>query len=138
MLSKLFEVLDTPETERGSKLDADLARFDCINGKLFHERLPLPDFDGAMREKLLYACSFNWEKISPAIFGSLFQSVMDKVARRRQGAHYRQASIYCKARLGSVSSPRIQSRKARWRSSGPCCSIVTGWRSPSRTALSRG
>jgi hypothetical protein len=41
-----------------------------------------------MREKLLYACSFNWEKISPAIFGSLFQSVMDKIARRRQGAHY--------------------------------------------------
>ncbi|MGC2221849.1 MAG: DNA methyltransferase [Methylocella sp.] len=88
MLSKLFEVLDTPETERGKKLDGDLARFDYINGELFHERLPLPDFDRAMREKLLYACGFNWEKISPAIFGSLFQSVMDKVARRKQGAHY--------------------------------------------------
>lgn len=88
MLSKLFEVLDTPETERGNKLDADLARFDYINGELFRERLPLPDFDRAMREKLLYACGFNWEKISPAIFGSLFQSVMDKVARRKQGAHY--------------------------------------------------
>jgi N-6 DNA Methylase len=88
MLAKLFEVLDTPETERGKKLDGDLARFDYINGELFHERLPLPDFDRAMREKLLYACGFNWEKISPAIFGSLFQSVMDKVARRKQGAHY--------------------------------------------------
>ena len=88
MLSKLFEVLDTPEPERGNKLDGDLARFDYINGELFHERLPLPDFDRAMRDKLLYACSFNWEKISPAIFGSLFQSVMDKVARRKQGAHY--------------------------------------------------
>ncbi len=88
MLSKLFEVLDTPEPERGKKLDADLARFDYINGELFHERLPLPDFDRAMRDKLLYACGFNWEKISPAIFGSLFQSVMDKVARRKQGAHY--------------------------------------------------
>jgi hypothetical protein len=88
MLSKLFEVLDTPEPERGKKLDADLARFDYINGELFHERLPLPEFDRAMRDKLLYACGFNWEKISPAIFGSLFQSVMDKVARRKQGAHY--------------------------------------------------
>ncbi|MGB6710255.1 MAG: DNA methyltransferase [Methylocella sp.] len=88
MLSKFFEVLDTPEDERGKKLDADLARFDYINGELFHERLPPPDFDRAMREKLLYACGFNWEKISPAIFGSLFQSVMDKVARRKQGAHY--------------------------------------------------
>ena len=88
MLSKLFEVLDTPETERGKKLDGDLARFDYINGELFHERLPLCDFDRAMRDKLLYACGFNWEKISPPIFGSLFQSVMDKVARRKQGAHY--------------------------------------------------
>lgn len=88
MLSKLFEVLDTPEEERGNKLDADLARFDYINGELFHERLPLPDFDRAMREKLLFACGFNWEKISPAIFGSLFQSVIDKFARRKQGAHY--------------------------------------------------
>jgi N-6 DNA Methylase len=88
LLSKLFEVLDTPEMERGKKLDGDLARFDYINGELFHERLPLPDFDRAMRDKLLYACGFNWEKISPAIFGSLFQSVMDKVARRKQGAHY--------------------------------------------------
>ncbi|MGH6850944.1 MAG: class I SAM-dependent DNA methyltransferase, partial [Methylocella sp.] len=88
MLSKLFEVLDTPEKKRGNKLDADLARFEYINGELFHERLPLPDFDRGMREKLLYACGFNWEKISPAIFGSLFQSVMDKVARRKQGAHY--------------------------------------------------
>ncbi len=88
MLSKLFEVLDTPETERGHKLDGDLARFDYINGELFRERLPLPDFDRAMRDKLLNACGFNWEKISPAIFGSLFQSVMDKAARRKQGAHY--------------------------------------------------
>ncbi|MGH7751147.1 MAG: DNA methyltransferase, partial [Candidatus Dormibacteria bacterium] len=73
---------------RGNKLDGDLARFDYINGELFRERLPLPDFDRAMRDKLLYACGFNWEKISPAIFGSLFQSVMDKLARRKQGAHY--------------------------------------------------
>ncbi|MDQ6702461.1 MAG: N-6 DNA methylase, partial [Pseudomonadota bacterium] len=88
MLSKLFEVLDTPQSERGKKLDGDLARFDYINGELFHERLPLPDFDRAMRDKLLYACGFNWEKISPAIFGELFQSVLDKAARRKQGAHY--------------------------------------------------
>jgi type I restriction-modification system DNA methylase subunit len=88
MLSKLFEALDTPEPERGNRLDADLARFDYINGELFHESLPLPDFDRDMRDKLLYACGFNWEKISPAIFGSLFQSVMDKIARRRQGGHY--------------------------------------------------
>jgi hypothetical protein len=88
LLSKLFEVLDTPEEERGKKLDADLARFSYVNGELFHEHLLLPDFDRAMRDKPLYACGFNWEKISPAIFGSLFQSVTDKTARRKQGGHY--------------------------------------------------
>ena len=87
-LSKIFEVLNTPEAARGKKLDADLAAFPYINGELFAERLPLPDFDRDMREKLLAACGFFWEKISPAIFGSLFQSVIDKAERRKKGAHY--------------------------------------------------
>jgi hypothetical protein len=52
-------MLETPEYERGKKL-ADLARFDYINGELFHERLALPDFDRAMREKLLYKCQAPW------------------------------------------------------------------------------
>ena len=41
-----------------------------------------------MRAALLNACRFDWTPISPAIFGSLFQSVMDKGERRRKGAHY--------------------------------------------------
>ena len=41
-----------------------------------------------MREILIDACSFDWSKVSPAIFGSLFQSVMDKTKRRNLGAHY--------------------------------------------------
>ena len=41
-----------------------------------------------MRQRLIDACHFNWSEISPAIFGSLFQSVMDKDERRAQGAHY--------------------------------------------------
>jgi len=41
-----------------------------------------------MREKLLNVCGFRWEAISPAIFGSLFQSVLNKAERRKKGAHY--------------------------------------------------
>lgn len=41
-----------------------------------------------MRETLLLACRFNWSKISPAIFGSMFQSVMQPEQRRAIGAHY--------------------------------------------------
>ena len=88
MLAQLFQVLDTPEDDRTATLDQDLARFPYVNGNLFEEPLRIPAFDASMREKLLDACRFDWSNISPAIFGALFQSVMDSVERRKQGAHY--------------------------------------------------
>ena len=88
MLAQLFQVLDTPEDDRTATLDQDLARFPYVNGDLFEEPLRIPAFDASMREKLLDACRFDWSNISPAIFGALFQSVMDPVERRKQGAHY--------------------------------------------------
>lgn len=87
-LAKLFEVLNTPLERRSKKLDEDLAEFPYINGDLFAERLAMPDFDRGMRRLLLDACDFHWYAVSPAIFGSLFQSVMDKKKRRAEGAHY--------------------------------------------------
>ena len=87
-LSQLFQVLDTPESERQRTLDEDLARFPYVNGDLFDEPLRIPAFDAPMRGALLAACRFNWSEISPAIFGALFQSVMDPLERRAQGAHY--------------------------------------------------
>ena len=87
-LAQLFQVLDTPEDERSGNLDEDLGRFPYVNGDLFDGPLRIPSFDASMRERLLDACRFDWSNISPAIFGSLFQSVMDKDERRRQGAHY--------------------------------------------------
>ena len=87
-LAQLFQVLDTPEDERSGNLDEDLDRFPYVNGDLFDGPLRIPSFDASMRERLLDACRFDWSNISPAIFGSLFQSVMDKDERRRQGAHY--------------------------------------------------
>ena len=87
-LAQLFEVLDTPEDERAATLDEDLARFPYVNGDLFKGQLRTFSFDAAMRGALLDACRFDWSNISPAIFGALFQSVMDPVERRAQGAHY--------------------------------------------------
>ena len=87
-LSRLFQVLDTPEDRRQAKLDEDLARFPYVNGDLFAEPLRIPDFDAAMRQALLDAGRFDWTAISPAIFGALFQSVMEPVERRAAGAHY--------------------------------------------------
>ena len=87
-LARLFQVLNTPVEQRQAKLDEDLARFPYVNGNLFAVRLTIPDFDAEMRAVLLDACRFDWTAISPAIFGALFQSVMESAERRAQGAHY--------------------------------------------------
>ena len=87
-LAQLFEVLDTPEGERAATLDEDLARLPYVNGDLFEGHLRTFSFDATMRGALLDACRFDWSNISPAIFGALFQSVMDPAERRAQGAHY--------------------------------------------------
>jgi hypothetical protein len=87
-LAQLFQVLNTPEDRRSKNLDEQLAAFPYVNGRLFEESLPMADFDAAMRGALLDACALDWSAISPAIFGSLFQSIMDDKARRNLGAHY--------------------------------------------------
>lgn len=87
-LDQLFQVLDTPEDKRLKTLDEQLNLFPYVNGRLFSERLPTAAFNAEMRRILLDCCKLDWGKISPAIFGSLFQSVMDSTARRNLGAHY--------------------------------------------------
>ena len=88
MLAMLFDVLNTPYNERQKGLDEQLAGFPYVNGKLFDERLSPAAFNATMRERLLDACGLDWSQISPAIFGALFQSIMDDKARRNLGAHY--------------------------------------------------
>ncbi len=88
LLAQLFQVLNTPEARRSPALDEQLAAFPYVNGRLFEEAIPIADFDAALREALLDACALDWAAISPAIFGALFQSIMDKTARRNLGAHY--------------------------------------------------
>ncbi len=87
-LDTFFDVLNTPLAERLENRDEQLNAFPFVNGKLFEERLRPASFDRAMRGFLLQCCELDWGCISPAIFGSLFQSIMDKEARRNLGAHY--------------------------------------------------
>jgi hypothetical protein len=87
-LTELFQVLNTVEEKRLTTRDESIASFPYTNGKLFEEFLPIPAFDSQMRDILLECCYLDWSKISPAIFGSLFQSIMDKAHRRNLGAHY--------------------------------------------------
>ncbi|TDR36966.1 hypothetical protein DFR29_1261 [Tahibacter aquaticus] len=87
-LATLFDALDTPVVARQCTLDAQIAGFPYVNGRLFAERLPPPAFNNTMRDRLLDAAGLDWSEISPAIFGALFQSIMDEKARRNLGAHY--------------------------------------------------
>jgi len=87
-LAQLFQTLNTDPGKRQKTLDAQLAEFPYVNGRLFEEALPLAAFDARMHGLLLDASALDWSRISPAIFGSMFQSVMDAKARRNLGAHY--------------------------------------------------
>ncbi|MDP2110497.1 MAG: N-6 DNA methylase [Thiobacillus sp.] len=87
-LTQYFQTLNTPEDKRSKNLDEQTAAFPYVNGKLFEEPLPIAAFDAAMRDALLDCCALDWAAISPAIFGALFQSIMDDKARRNLGAHY--------------------------------------------------
>ena len=87
-LARLFEVLNTPQEKRQKNLDETLAAFTYVNGELFAEQLRFADFNRDMRNALLACTRFDWGRISPAIFGSLFQSVMEPKERRQIGGHY--------------------------------------------------
>lgn len=87
-LQELFQVLNTAPEKRFTNLDEQLASFPYVNGKLFEESLPTASFDNNMRQALLHCCYMDWSRISPAIFGSMFQSIMNPKERRNFGAHY--------------------------------------------------
>jgi hypothetical protein len=88
LLARFFQAVNTPRDRRSRAIDEQLNQFPYINGELFAESIRIADFDSTMREALLEACALDWSGISPAIFGALFQSIMDPEARRNLGAHY--------------------------------------------------
>lgn len=87
-LNELFEVLNTPDEKRLKARDEQLNDFPYVNGGLFSERLATAAFDRELRQLLIDCCDLDWGQVSPAIFGSLFQGIMDADMRRNLGAHY--------------------------------------------------
>lgn len=88
VLLEIFDTLDLKLKSRSTIIDEELDRFPYINGHLFKDRIQTPRFNAQMRKLLLKASEFDWEKISPAIFGSLFQGVLNPEERHESGAHY--------------------------------------------------
>ena len=87
-LAYLFGVLNQDSESRSKTMDSKTRSFPYINGALFEKPIEFPDFNAKMRELLIQAGNYDWSKVSPAIFGNMFQTVMDQDARRAMGAHY--------------------------------------------------
>lgn len=87
--AQLFTVLDLPkDSEERRQFPASIQAFPYVNGALFKEKARIPNFNAKTRRLLIDCASMQWDDISPVIFGSMFQSVMDPEARRSLGAHY--------------------------------------------------
>jgi len=86
-LNTLFRALDTASEDR-APIAPELAAFPYVNGGIFEEKINLPDLDNDFRKAILNASAVDWSAISPAIFGSMFQSVRDAKTRRELGEHY--------------------------------------------------
>lgn len=97
ILGSLFQILDTPKDKRQTGLPEHLDAFPYVNGELFAERIDMASFSPKMRQMLLDACKLDWGAVSPAIFGSMFQAVMDSTERRELGAHYTSEANILKA-----------------------------------------
>ncbi len=89
-LLELFKVLDTPEKNRSPYLDDTLKKFPYVDGGLFKDEIDFPNFNKEIRDLLLDEASggFKWEDISPAIFGTVFESTLTDDIRREGGMHY--------------------------------------------------
>ena len=89
-LRDLFEVLNTPKEKRSKYLQEELAAFPYTNGGLFQEEIEIPQFTEELKQTLLQHASldFDWSKISPTIFGAVFESTLNPETRRSGGMHY--------------------------------------------------
>ena len=87
-LNELFDVLNTPSTAWSPLRQEAFAGFRYVNGDLFDKRLRFPSFSREMRDSLVAACHFRWDKVSPVVFGSIFQGVLTPAERRQGGEHY--------------------------------------------------
>ncbi|WP_101103466.1 class I SAM-dependent DNA methyltransferase [Macromonas bipunctata] len=102
-LAQLYQTLNKPEHQRQTNLDDAYARFPYVNGSLFADLSEVPSFDSDLRQALMACAEIDWKDISPAIFGAMFQGVLEadpdaaeattrhkanKARRRDLGAHY--------------------------------------------------
>ena len=91
--STLFSVLNLPNSAPERKtLPSHFQNFPYVNGGLFREDEPIPEFSVKARRLLIDCGTLNWSEINPDIFGSMFQAVIDVEQRGNLGQHYTSVS----------------------------------------------
>ena len=85
----LFEVLNEPDDSKlRSNKPNHFKNFPYVNGGLFKQKYPIPEFTNKARRILLDCGALQWQAINPDIFGSMFQSVINEDQRGNLGQHY--------------------------------------------------
>ncbi|MBT1585765.1 class I SAM-dependent DNA methyltransferase [Curtobacterium flaccumfaciens] len=85
-LSALFQALS--HEQRRADLPEVVRAFRYVNGGLFADEFTMGPLTEAFRAELIDAGDFDWSVISPAVFGSMFQTVKTRSDRRGGGEHY--------------------------------------------------
>ena len=128
-LIELFKVLDTPVSDRADLyLDDEAAAFPYVNGGLFSdENIVVPKITQELKDTIAEAARFDWAKISPTIFGAVFESTLNPETRRKGGMHYTSLSSIHKLidplflddlrqeleGIKEIAVPRTQKRRLR-------------------------
>jgi len=86
LFTQLFLTLNKPSDKRSKNLPNYFKPFEYVNGTLFEKNIEIPSFNKKMRNQLIECCKFNWSKVSPVIFGSMFQNISGN--RDKNGVHY--------------------------------------------------
>lgn len=90
-LLNIFRILNQKEEDRDPYEDKDLLAFPYVNGGLFSDMdIEIPRLNPNIVDIILNRASlgFDWSKISPTIFGSVFESTLNPETRRSGGMHY--------------------------------------------------
>lgn len=97
-LTELFTVLCDEELDKaqtaggmggatGKYAGTEYQPFRRIGG-MYTEQMDLPPLPADFRRQVLLAGEFDWGKVNPDIFGSMFQQLVDLDELRKNGEHY--------------------------------------------------
>ena len=88
-LSRLFDVLNTPLSDRDKYLPDILKVFPYVNGGLFREKIAIPNITQEALDLMIHISeSFDWSNISPTVFGACFENTLNPLERSQDGEHY--------------------------------------------------